>query len=218
MGCVLPVKGRRGIVDAMFTRSAADSGFTLVETLIVIAIIAVLAALILPTFVEAKAGAKSAACMSRLHQIGIAMAMYRDDFGELAPHLSTLYPTYVSDAGLFVCPADPKSGHREGDPYMEGDRYLASGVSYTYLPNWKHSHRLGWWGHRPNYGPGKWEDATPLAMCHWHWARGREWRRDLTGAYWGTSPEGRVLVVSLDGCVRRIHAAAPVSEFSPGRY
>lgn len=197
---------------------ASGRGFTLVETLIVIALIAVLGGLILPAFVEAKAVARTAACVGKLRQIGIAMAMYRDEYGAIAPHLSTLYPHHVPSSELLVCSADPEDGHREGDPYMEGDRYLASGVSYTYLPNWSHSHRLGWWDHPPDYGCGKWGDATPLAMCHWHWARGRKWRRDLTGVYWGESPDGRVLAVSLDGCVRKIPAAAPVEEFSPVGY
>jgi len=53
--------------------------FTLIELLVVIAIIAILAAILFPVFAQAKNAAKGAACISNMHQIGIASLLYLQD-------------------------------------------------------------------------------------------------------------------------------------------
>ena len=59
----------------------AKSGFTLIELLVVIAIIAILAAILFPVFLTAKASAVTASCANNLHQIGIATSLYMGDNG-----------------------------------------------------------------------------------------------------------------------------------------
>ncbi len=62
-----------------------NDGFTLIELLVVVAIIAILAALLLPTLARSKEKARSAQCSSNLRQWGLACRMYADDNEDYLP-------------------------------------------------------------------------------------------------------------------------------------
>jgi prepilin-type N-terminal cleavage/methylation domain-containing protein len=107
----------------------AAEGFTLVELLVVITVIAILAALLLPVVSAAKRKAQRTTCLNNLRQISLGVRMYSDDSNDASPslgsaglstNLTTLYSgykalmkNYVGLHGasspqdkLFQCPAD----------------------------------------------------------------------------------------------------------------
>ena len=174
--------------------------FTLLEILIVVAIIGILAALIFPTFSRARENARRTSCTAQLKQLGLAFAMYQQDENTLPSHLSALPPTYRGNQLLFVCPSDPLGGKRPGNDYLEGESYLKSGVSYEYYPRWQYGTENGWYEPDPPFGKGKWDEMTPLVGCCWHWAK--QWNIHATGGNGASS--GWQLILTRGGGVRRI--------------
>src|SRR5689334_21513824 len=65
-------------------RKGAEQAFSLMELLVVIAVISIVAALLLPVVANAKRSALLAKCTSNLHQLGLAGEMYWDDSGGAA--------------------------------------------------------------------------------------------------------------------------------------
>jgi prepilin-type N-terminal cleavage/methylation domain-containing protein/prepilin-type processing-associated H-X9-DG protein len=59
--------------------------FTLVEMLVVIAIIAILAGLLLPTLGKSKSKASKVSCVNNLKQVGFAIQMFSDDHNDRLP-------------------------------------------------------------------------------------------------------------------------------------
>ncbi|MHC9542952.1 MAG: type IV pilin protein [Vulcanimicrobiota bacterium] len=71
-------------------------GFTLIELMIVIAIIAILAAILVPNFLRARAQGQLTACKSNLKNIGTAMEMYSsDNQGRYPSAIASITPNYL---------------------------------------------------------------------------------------------------------------------------
>lgn len=88
------------------------SAFTLIEILVVLAIIGVLAAILFPVFSSARESARIATCSSNLKQAYLGIQMYMRDSNNRYPRptskcgwASLVYP-YVKSTAVFECPND----------------------------------------------------------------------------------------------------------------
>ena len=125
--------------------SPRHAGFTLLELLVVISIIAVLASMLLPAVGGIKARADSVSCAANLRAVGMAVQGYLQDHSFIYPEIQTdpnnpVYPagygnpqTMVQAFGQYgvtdkvmQCPADIKTPN--------GGSYKAYGTSYDWRP------------------------------------------------------------------------------------
>lgn len=145
---------------------ACHSGFSLLELLVVVAILTIAAALLLPALSRSREATRRGACQSNLKQLGLVLKMYASESeGQYYPptqkwHLNgtptlswirgnLLYPEYINDLNLSVCPSDSRAREFIGSLELDFGAFLRAaqrrdvsdlcweallslGVSYTY--------------------------------------------------------------------------------------
>ncbi len=139
-------------------------GFTLVELLVVISIIALLLAILMPALSAARSQSQRAICKAGMHQIGIAMSAYTSHnqskypmsnfynypISTIAPEAGSLFVAdvlkpYIKEMIMFLCPANPgfaKGGwvaeYKAGRVYR--DQEARPFIGYNYFGNYPYEY------------------------------------------------------------------------------
>lgn len=145
--------------------------FTLIELLIVIAIIAILASMMLPALNNAREKARSAACIANLKQISLCFAQYQTDNNGFYPVANDSYYTvyssnlghhtygwkfynagYINNAKIFYCPTILNRCVNSAG-YMADTAYSKPGIhgawnSVTYAYNGYFGGSRSWWEYK----------------------------------------------------------------------
>jgi len=107
-------------LQCLGAQKARTKGFTLVELLVVIGIIALLISILLPSLNKARETANKAKCASNLHQLGLAILLYQGDNQQLYPRTimdtsGTPKPTWAtgSTAATTTDPFQPGAAGQE---------------------------------------------------------------------------------------------------------
>jgi prepilin-type N-terminal cleavage/methylation domain-containing protein len=151
-------------------------GFTLVELLVVVAIIAMLLAVLIPTLRRAQGQAKSVICRNNVKQWGVMLSMYSNDYeGHYMPGFTSdvpagtggmwmirLRPYYQGVDKIRLCPKATKILSREGGgmdnttPFTAWGVYGDPGYFSPDGPDWDHqAHDYG------SYGVNGWIHDVP---------------------------------------------------------
>lgn len=132
------------------SRTSRKRGFTLVEILVVITVVALLSALLLSAFSSVRARSHTASCASNLKQLGVALQLYTaDNRGFFPPGLVSpignlgcgwaegIYP-YLKSTKVFQCPSYPNGEYRLGCPPSDE----SDGIGYLERRDWDGSYDL----------------------------------------------------------------------------
>ena len=111
-------------------KNSSVNGFTLVELLVVVGVIALLVSILMPALGKARAMARRTACRAQLHGIGQSIRMYLGESNDIMPNAAQVPSTepdlpsiteallpFLDNPEAMHCPADKSYFVNEGTSY-----------------------------------------------------------------------------------------------------
>jgi len=95
-------------------------------------------------------------CREHFKEICQAIEKFKADKGDIPNWLSDLYPDYLQDESLLICPVDPKQGRTERLPFAPPDPKMPCSYVYEFHP--KYFFDMGPEEVKKHFG----EDAEPV--------------------------------------------------------
>jgi prepilin-type N-terminal cleavage/methylation domain-containing protein/prepilin-type processing-associated H-X9-DG protein len=86
-------------------------GFTLIELVVVIAIMGIVAAILFPIFAQSRDHGSRGSCLTNGKQVGLGLMMYAQDYDEHLPPAAkwmTVSMPYIKNKAVFLCPSVQK--------------------------------------------------------------------------------------------------------------
>jgi len=190
------------------TKPREDIGFTLVELLTVIAIVAVMATLLFSAVSGARTRSNQVVCRNNLRQAAVAVEMYQDDMGRRPRSFTRLAtkPSIIRNPRVFLCPADPVLKSVQG----------AAGRSNVFWGNRVNASQEPALGRTSAPEEGSWEqeirettESIPFSYLH-----PLAWRRDAwTRLMQGRGNQVGVVACQLHGLRSPVQGHRPFTQF-----
>ncbi len=156
-------------------------GFTLIEVLVVVAIIALLISVLLPSLNHARMRSKAVVCSHNLKQLGLGALQYAQEHREYVPpvdvtkleadytvgegsdNMRAYYPKYGRDLKLWVCPGANNIVRKPEDLQNTYTQGLGGqvGTAYEYIP----------WMYNVVYRPGEYPRYKLASKPDWRMLR-----------------------------------------------
>lgn len=186
-----------------FTKFPRRNGFTLVEILVVLAVISIISAILFPVASSIREKGRQTHCTNNLRQLGLATAMYMNDTNDVPPQrMQNLWNSgHIVSQDVLFCLNDATKNY--GGIVSEGWRQLnfshlpPETVRYSYVDSFTQLPGELWTNLKNSQG-----GAAGIAVCQLH-GEVQAYAEDTRPPGWIGDYEGLILRLQLDGAVVR---------------